>query len=148
MPKYLVNADGSLGARNDVRCLSIEHKLGIHASPTCVIAFGEKDGALAYRVGEAGRGLEYMFIMMNARASRSAARAMRWASAHSSRPPSGRARACRASRRWRSRTGPAPIIEHPDVKRMLLLMKSQTEASRALALYAAFQLDLAQRRHR
>ncbi len=65
VPKYLVNPDGSLGARNDVRCLSIEHKLGIHASPTCVLAFGEKDGAVAYRVGEAGRGLEYMFIMMN-----------------------------------------------------------------------------------
>ena len=65
VPKWLVNDDGSLGARNDVRCLSIEHKLGIHASPTCVLAFGEKDGAVAYRIGEAGRGLEYMFIMMN-----------------------------------------------------------------------------------
>src|SRR5262249_57484047 len=65
VPKYLVNADGSLGARNEVRSLSIEHKLGINASPTCVLAFGERDGAVAYRVGEPGRGLEDMFIMMN-----------------------------------------------------------------------------------
>ncbi|TLZ26324.1 MAG: acyl-CoA dehydrogenase, partial [Gammaproteobacteria bacterium] len=65
VPKVLVNADGSLGARNDVRCLSIEHKLGIHASPTCVLAFGEKNGALGDLVGEPGRGLEYMFVMMN-----------------------------------------------------------------------------------
>jgi len=65
VPKVLVNPDGSLGARNDVRCLSIEHKLGIHASPTCVLAFGEKQGARADLVGEPGRGLEYMFIMMN-----------------------------------------------------------------------------------
>ncbi|HEY1492453.1 MAG TPA: acyl-CoA dehydrogenase, partial [Steroidobacteraceae bacterium] len=143
VPKYLVNADGSLGARNDVRCLSIEHKLGIHASPTCVLAFGEKDGALAYRIGEAGRGLEYMFIMMNsARLSvgsegyavgeRAFQRAAEWARTRvQGKPPVPQPQ------------GPAPIIEHPDVKRMLLLMKSQTEASRALALYSAFQLDLA-----
>ncbi len=144
VPKYLVNPDGSLGARNDVRCLSIEHKLGIHASPTCVLAFGEKDGAVAYRVGEAGRGLEYMFIMMNsARLSvgsegyavgeRAFQRAAEWARTRvQGKPPVPQP------------AGPAPIIEHPDVKRMLLLMKSQTEASRALALYAALQLDLAQ----
>ena len=143
VPKYLVNPDGSLGARNDVRCLSIEHKLGIHASPTCVLAFGEKDGAVAYRVGEADRGLEYMFIMMNsARLSvgsegyavgeRAFQRALEWARTRvQGKPPVAQPQ------------GPAPIIEHPDVKRMLLLMKSQTEASRALALYAALQLDLA-----
>ena len=65
VPKYLVNPDGTLGARNEVRCLSIEHKLGIHASPTCVLAFGEHDGAIAHLIGEPGRGLEYMFVMMN-----------------------------------------------------------------------------------
>jgi len=65
VPKVLVNADGSLGARNDVRCLSIERKLGIHASPTCVLAFGERNGAVGDLVGEPGRGLEYMFVMMN-----------------------------------------------------------------------------------
>ena len=65
VPKFLVNADGSLGARNDLHCVSIEHKLGIHASPTAVMAFGDKGGALGYLVGEANRGLEYMFTMMN-----------------------------------------------------------------------------------
>ena len=65
VPKFLVNADGSLGERNDVHCLSIEHKLGIHASPTCVMSFGEREGAVGYLIGEANRGLEYMFIMMN-----------------------------------------------------------------------------------
>jgi acyl-CoA dehydrogenase len=143
VPKYLVNADGSLGARNEVRSLSIEHKLGINASPTCVLAFGEKDGALAYRVGEPGRGLEYMFIMMNsARLSvgsegyavgeRAYQRAAEWARTRvQGKPP------------VQQPAGPVPIINHPDVKRMLLMMKSQTEASRALALYAALQLDLA-----
>ena len=65
VPKFLVNADGSLGARNDVKCVSIEHKLGIHASPTCVLAYGDDKGAVGYLVGEENRGLEYMFIMMN-----------------------------------------------------------------------------------
>jgi alkylation response protein AidB-like acyl-CoA dehydrogenase len=143
VPKVLVNADGSLGARNDVRCLSIEHKLGIHASPTCVLAFGEKDGALAQLVGEPGRGLEYMFIMMNsARLSvgcegyavgeRAFQRAAEWARTRvQGKPPVTPGAA------------PPPIINHPDVKRMLLMMKAQTEASRALTLYGAFQFDLA-----
>src|SRR5215469_217399 len=143
-PKVLVNADGSLGERNDVRCLSIEHKLGIHASPTCVLAFGEKDGAVAYLVGEPGHGLEYMFIMMNsARLSvgsegyavgeRAFQRALEWARTRvQGKPPVA------------APSGPVPIIHHPDVKRMLLMMKSQTEASRALTLYGAFQFDLAE----
>ena len=143
VPKVLVNADGSLGARNDVRCLSIEHKLGIHASPTCVLAFGEKNGAVGHLVGEPGRGLEYMFVMMNsARLSvgsegyavgeRALQRAAEWARTRvQGKPPVAQG------------AGPAPIINHPDVKRMLLMMKSQTEASRALTLYTAFQLDLA-----
>ena len=143
VPKVLVNGDGSLGARNDVRCLSIEEKLGIHASPTCVLAFGEKDGALAYLVGEPGHGLEYMFIMMNsARLSvgsegyavgeRAFQRALEWARTRvQGKPPVPAA------------AGPVPIVHHPDVKRMLLLMKSQTEAARALTLYGAFQFDLA-----
>src|SRR5215472_5505225 len=143
VPKVRVNADGSLGARNDVRCLSIEHKLGINASPTCVLAFGEKAGAVGYLVGEPGRGLEYMFIMMNgARLSvgsegyavgeRAFQRAAEWARTRvQGKPPVAQA------------AGPAPIINHPDVKRMLLTMKSQTEAARALTLCAAFQFDLA-----
>jgi acyl-CoA dehydrogenase len=143
VPKVLVNADGSLGERNDVRCLSIEHKLGINASPTCVLAFGEKAGALGYLIGEPGRGLEYMFIMMNsARLSvgsegyavgeRAFQRAAEWARTRvQGRPPGA------------GRGSAAPIINHPDVKRMLLMMKSQTEAARALTLYTAMQFDLA-----
>ena len=144
VPKWLVNADGSLGSRNEVRCLSIEHKLGIHASPTCVLAFGEKGGAVAYLVGEPGRGLEYMFIMMNsARLSvgsegyavgeRAFQRALEWARTRvQGKPPVAAA------------AGAAPIINHPDVKRMLLMMKSQVEAARALILYTAFQFDLSE----
>jgi len=143
VPKVLVNGDGSLGERNDMRCLSIEHKLGIHASPTCVLAFGEKSGAVGFLVGEAGRGLEYMFIMMNsARLSvgsegysvgeRAFQRAAEWARTRvQGRPPGAQPGSA------------ATIINHPDVRRMLLMMKSQTEASRALTLYTAMQLDLA-----
>jgi 3-(methylthio)propanoyl-CoA dehydrogenase len=143
VPKVLVNDDGSLGARNEVRCVSIEHKLGIHASPTCVLAFGDQQGAIGYLVGEANRGLEYMFIMMNAArlsvglegysvGERAFQRALEWARNRiQGKPPVS------------APTGPAPIINHPDVKRMLLTMKSSTEAARALALYAAMQLDIA-----
>jgi 3-(methylthio)propanoyl-CoA dehydrogenase len=143
VPKWLVNEDGSLGARNEVRCVSIEHKLGIHASPTCVLAFGDQNGAEGYLVGEANRGLEYMFIMMNAArlsvglegyamGERAFQHAADWARTRiQGKPPVPQP------------GGPAPIIHHPDVKRMLLTMKSITEAARALALYAAFQLDLA-----
>jgi acyl-CoA dehydrogenase len=143
VPKFLVNEDGSPGARNEVRCVSIEHKLGIHASPTCVLAFGDQQGAVGYLVGEANRGLEYMFIMMNAArlsvglegyavGERALQRAVDWARNRiQGKPPVP------------APTGPAPIINHPDVKRMLLTMKSSTEAARALALYAAMQLDIA-----
>ncbi len=143
VPKFLVNEDGTPGARNEVRCVSIEHKLGIHASPTCVLAFGDHDGAVGYVVGEPNRGLEYMFIMMNAArlsvglegyavGERAFQRAAEWARNRiQGKPPVPQP------------AGPAPIINHPDVKRMLLLMKSSTEAARALALYAALQLDLA-----
>ena len=135
VPKLLVNDDGSLGERNEVRCVSIEHKLGIHASPTCVLAFGDQKGAVGYLVGEPNRGLEYMFIMMNAArlsvgvegyamAERAFQRAADWA-------------------RTRVQGQGKAIIQHPDVKRMLLTMKSGTEAMRALGMYAAFQLDLA-----
>jgi 3-(methylthio)propanoyl-CoA dehydrogenase len=145
VPKFLPRKDGSPGERNDVSCLSIEHKLGIHASPTCVMAYGQKDGAIGYLVGEANAGLKHMFIMMNAArlavglegyalAERSFQQAAEWARTRiQGRPPVVAA------------DGPAPIIHHPDVKRMLLTMKSHTEAMRALALYAAFLLDLGER---
>jgi alkylation response protein AidB-like acyl-CoA dehydrogenase len=143
VPKVLVNDDGSLGERNEIRCVSIEHKLGIHASPTCVLAYGDHRGAVGYLVGEPNRGLEYMFIMMNAArlsvglegyavAERSYQQALEWARTRvQGKPPMAQA------------GGAAPIIQHPDVKRMLLVMKSTTEACRAVALYAALQLDMA-----
>jgi len=143
VPKVLVNDDGSLGKPNEVRCVSIEHKLGIHASPTCVLAYGDRDGAVGYLVGQPNRGLEYMFVMMNAArlsvglegyavGERSYQHAAEWARTRiQGKPPVAQAE------------GPAAIIHHPDIKRMLLVMKSTTEACRAVALYAAFQLDVA-----
>ena len=142
VPKFIPDASGAPGARNDVQCISIEHKLGIHASPTCVMAFGQQDGAIGYLVGEANRGLEYMFVMMNAArlsvglegyavAERAFQQAADWARTRvQGKPPVAAA------------SGPVPIIHHPDVKRMLLTMKSQVEAMRALGLYAAWNLDL------
>lgn len=143
VPKVLVNPDGSLGARNDVHCISIEHKLGIHGSPTAVLAYGQREGAIGYLVGEPNRGLEYMFVMMNAArlsvglegyamAERAYQQAAEWARTRiQGKPPAV------------SVDGkPLPIAYHPDVRRMLLTMRSQVEAMRALALYAALQLDL------
>ena len=116
VPKFLVNADGSLGARNDVHCVSIEHKLGIKASPTAVLQFGDHGGAVGYLVGEENRGLEYMFIMMNAAryavgvqgiavAERAYQQAVAYAKERvQSRPVDG------------SLHGSAPIIHHPDVQ--------------------------------
>ena len=143
VPKVLVRPDGSPGERNEVRCVSIEHKLGIHASPTCVMEFGQDKGAIGYLVGEPNRGLEYMFVMMNtARLAVGvegyavAERALQRAAEYARTRRQGRAPGADAA-------GPSLIIQHPDVRRMLLTMKSCTEASRALALYAGMQLDLA-----
>ncbi len=143
VPKFLVNPDGSLGARNDVHCLSIEDKLGIHASPTCVLAFGQSGGAVAELVGEENRGLEYMFIMMNAarfsvglEGVGLAERAWQTAHAYARERIQGTEAGVRGGPR-------VPIIRHPDVRRMLLLMKSQTEAMRALAGVVALSLDAA-----
>jgi alkylation response protein AidB-like acyl-CoA dehydrogenase len=145
VPKFNVNADGALVSRNDVKCVSIEHKLGIHASPTAVMAYGEKDGAVGYLVGEAHRGLEYMFIMMNAArlsvglegvavAERSYQRALAWSRERMQGKPVG-VQGAKTS----------PIIQHPDVKRMLLTMKSTTEAMRALAYWTSAMLDRARK---
>jgi alkylation response protein AidB-like acyl-CoA dehydrogenase len=153
VPKFWVNADGRPGARNDVYCASIEHKLGIHASPTCVMMFGENEGALGLLVGEANRGLEYMFVMMNAarlsvglegyaQGERAFQQAAEWARSRvQGKPPVSVAKVARSASLGTS-SSPGPIIGHPDVKRMLLTMKSTVEACRALALYAAHQLDL------
>jgi alkylation response protein AidB-like acyl-CoA dehydrogenase len=143
VPKFLVNANGSLGARNDVHCVSIEHKLGIRASPTCVLAFGQQGGAVAELVGEENRGLEYMFIMMNAarysvgiEGVGISERAFQTALAYAHE----RIQSTEAGMRGAARV---PIVQHPDVRRMLMLMKSQTEAMRALSIVVAVSLDAA-----
>ena len=140
VPKFLVNADSSLGERNDVHCVSIEHKLGIKASPTAVLQFGDHGGAIAYLVGEENRGLEYMFVMMNAArfavgmqgiavAERAYQKAVQYAKDRVQ------------SRDLDGSAGPVAIIHQPDVKRMLMTMRSYTEACRALAYYAAATAD-------
>lgn len=141
VPKFMVNADGTLGARNDVHCVSIEHKLGIKASPTAVLQFGDHGGAVGYLVGEENRGLEYMFIMMNAAryavgvqgiaiAERAYQKAVTFAKDRvQSRPVDGSIKAS------------APIIHHPDVKRMLMTMRAYTEGCRAMATVAAAAYD-------
>jgi 3-(methylthio)propanoyl-CoA dehydrogenase len=139
----MVNADGSLGARNDVHCVSIEHKMGIKASPTAVLQYGDHGGAVGYLVGQENRGLEYMFIMMNAAryavgmqgiaiAERAYQKAVQYAKDRvQSRPVDG------------SIAASAPIIHHPDVKRMLMTMRAYTEGCRALAAGAAAAFDAA-----
>ena len=148
VPKFLVNADGSIGQRNDVHCISLEHKLGIHGSPTAVMSYGDQGGAIGYLVGEPNRGLEYMFTMMNharlnvglqgiAVAERALQQAKWYAYDRVQGktlliPPEGNA-------------APAPIAYHPDVRRMLASMDSRIQAMRALAYEAAAQLDIAAR---
>jgi len=141
VPKVLVNKDGSLGARNDVHCVSIEHKMGIKASPTAVLQYGDQGGAIGYLVGEENRGLEYMFIMMNAAryavgvqgiavAERSYQKAAQFARDRiQSRPVDG------------SMKTSAPIIHHPDVRRMLMTMRAYTEGCRSMATVAAAAND-------
>ena len=145
VPKFLVNPDGTLGARNDVTCASLEHKLGIHASPTCVMVFGETEGAIGYLVGQANRGLAHMFTMMNeARqkvgiqglgiAERAYQAARDYAKERVQGRPIGQKTADRLA-----------IIHHPDVRRMLLTMKSQIEAMRAFGYVLAADVDWAHR---
>ena len=143
VPKFMVNKDGSLGDRNDVYCVSIEHKMGIKASPTAVLQFGDHGGAIGYLVGEENRGLEYMFIMMNAAryavgvqgiavSERAYQKAVQYANDRvQSRPVDG------------SVKGAATIIHHPDVRRMLMTMRALTEGCRAMASTAAAAYDAA-----
>jgi alkylation response protein AidB-like acyl-CoA dehydrogenase len=140
VPKILVNADDSLGERNDVQCVSIEHKLGIKASPTAMLQFGDHGGATGYLVGEENRGLEYMFVMMNAArfavgmqgiavAERAYQKAVQYAKDRVQ------------SRDLTGSPEPVAIIHQPDVKRMLMTMRGYIEASRVLAYYAAAAYD-------
>jgi len=134
VPKFLVDADGNLGERNDVKTVGVEHKLGIHSSPTCTLQFGDKGGAVGYLVGEENRGLQYMFTMMNnarlAVGHQGVAvgeRAYQQAAAYAKDRVQGRVEGVE---------GGAAIIHHPDVKRMLIQMRAQTEAGRAMSFYA------------
>ncbi|MEO8936864.1 MAG: acyl-CoA dehydrogenase [Burkholderiaceae bacterium] len=143
VPKFLVNVDGSLGRRNDLICASIEHKMGIHGSPTAVMSFGENGGATGYLVGEPNRGLACMFTMMNHSrlnvglegvgiSERAYQQALSFARERVQSRPIGV-----------TVGGPVPIIRHPDVRRMLMGMKARIEAMRALAYYTAAQIDQA-----
>ncbi len=141
VPKYLVNDDGSLGDRNDLRPVSLEHKLGIHASPTCVMSFGDNEGAIGYLIGEEQGGMKAMFTMMNnarlavglqglAIAERACQAAVDYASERT-----------QGMRRSDSGAAPAKIIDYPDVRRTLLSMRCRIEAMRALTYEGAFALD-------
>ena len=144
IPKVLVNEDGSLGERNDLVCVSIEEKVGIHASPTCVLSFGDADGAVGYLVGEELQGMRLMFIMMNTarlhvgtQGMAVAERAYQHALAYAQERKQGTAFGA-------PRGTSSPIIEHADVRRMLMLMRSQVEAMRGLMYKTAEAVDLAQ----
>ncbi|MEI7427974.1 MAG: acyl-CoA dehydrogenase [Betaproteobacteria bacterium] len=143
VPKFLVDDHGNIGQRNDVHCISIEHKLGIKASPTAVLQYGDHGGAIGYLVGEENRGLEYMFIMMNAArfgvgmqgvslAERAYQKAVSYAKERIQ------------SRDLAGSTGSVAIIHHPDVKRMLMTMRSYTEGARTLAYVAVAASDAAE----
>jgi acyl-CoA dehydrogenase len=145
VPKFVVHDDGSLGERNDIQCAGIEHKMGINANPTCTLNYGEKDGAIGYLVGQPNEGLKYMFIMMNAArfsvgvqglalADRAYQSALQYAKE-------------RVQFRDVASRSPEPkrIIEHPDVRRMLMWMKSQNEAMRALSYVTAASIDISHR---
>ncbi len=145
VPKFLVNPDGTPGARNDVTCGSVEHKLGIHGSPTCVMLFGEKDGAVGYLVGQANHGLAHMFTMMNEARQKVGIQGIGIAE-----------RAYQAARDYAKERvqgrpvghggeGRAAIIHHPDVRRMLMTMRSRVEAMRALGYVVAGDVDRAAR---
>jgi alkylation response protein AidB-like acyl-CoA dehydrogenase len=142
VPKFLIGSDGKLGERNDVHCVSIEHKLGIKASPTAVLQFGDHGGALGTLVGEENRGLEYMFIMMNA--ARFAVGMQGVAIAERAYQKAAQYAKDRVqSRDLAGSPGAVAIIHQPDVRRMLMSMRSQTEAARALAYVTAASLDAA-----
>jgi alkylation response protein AidB-like acyl-CoA dehydrogenase len=145
VPKFLPDADGEPGRRNDLRCVSLEHKLGIHASPTCVMAFGDSEGAIGYLVGEENGGMRAMFTMMNnarlavgVQGLAIAERAYQAARFYAAQRVQGR-------RPQNGASAPSPIIGHPDVRRMLMAMASQIEAMRAMVYLCAEALDHAAR---
>jgi alkylation response protein AidB-like acyl-CoA dehydrogenase len=145
VPKYLLDKDGRPGTRNDVRCTGLEEKLGIHGSPTCVMTYGEKAGAVGYIVGEPNRGLNAMFVMMNrarlavgVQGVAVAERALQKAMAYAQERRQGRAEGA-------AEGVSSPIIEHPDVKRMLMTMRALTQASRMICQATAVEIDRSER---
>lgn len=143
VPKYITDADGNPSVRNDVHCVSLEHKLGIHGSPTAVLSFGDKEGAIGYLVGEKNKGLTYMFTMMNRERLQVglqglgiADRAYQQAREYAKDRIQGRPVGVKSGK-------PVSIIHHPDVRRMLLTMKSQIEAMRAVCYLVAASMDIA-----
>ncbi len=145
VPKYLVNDDGSIGERNDVHCSGLEHKLGIHASPTCVMSFGEKDGAVGYLVGELNQGLKIMFIMMNAARLAVGVQGVAVAEAATQKAMEY----AHERRQGKSKDSPAgemtEIIAHPDIRRTLMSMKALTAAARAICLATSAATDVMER---
>jgi len=142
VPKFLLNVDGSLGARNDVRAHSIEHKMGNHASPTCTMVFGDQGGAVGYLIGEENRGMTCMFTMMNQARLAVALQGVAIAE-RSTQQALAYARDRKQGRTSKSAEGSSPIIAHPDVRRMLLSMRAQTRAARAICYATAVAIDRA-----
>src|SRR6185312_9558315 len=145
IPKFLVNADGTLGARNDIYASGVEHKLGIHASPTCTMTMGDHGGAIGYLIGEENQGMRCMFTMMNqARLAVGlegvgiADRAYQQALGYAQERRQGRAGG-------KAAVGSAPIIAHPDIKRMLMQMRALTAAARTICYATAVALDVSVR---
>ncbi|MFC4159578.1 acyl-CoA dehydrogenase [Chitinimonas lacunae] len=143
VPKFLVDTEGRLGQRNDVRCVSLEHKLGIHGSPTCVMSYGDEGGAIGYLVGEPNRGLAYMFTMMNHARLGVGVEGMAISERAYQQAVSYARDRVQSRELGSDDPAPAPIIRHPDVRRMLMTMRAQIEAQRALTYYTGAALDRA-----
>ncbi|MDE2619866.1 MAG: acyl-CoA dehydrogenase [Sphingomonadales bacterium] len=141
VPKYLPDADGNPGARNDLRAVSIEHKLGLHASPTCVMSFGDEDGCVGELVGAPNEGLRAMFTMMNAARINVGSQGVQVAEAAWQRARAFARERVQSARAGSAAKSPVAIVEHPDVRRMLLRMRALTEAARALLYFTAGQVD-------
>ena len=142
VPKFMVNDDGSLGERNDLRCVSIEHKMGIHASPTCVMSYGDEGGAIGYLVGEEHRGMRAMFTMMNSARIAVGVQGVAIGDAAYQKALTYSTERVQGSEIGGDTPGAVPIIRHPDVRRMLLFMRSHIEAMRALLVYNAAAIDM------
>ncbi|RED52230.1 acyl-CoA dehydrogenase [Aestuariispira insulae] len=144
VPKFLLNNDGTPGERNDLRCVSIEHKLGIHGSPTCVMSYGDNEGAIGYLVGEENKGLACMFTMMN-NARLAVGQQGLSVAERAYQQAADFARERRQGRGHDPKAGAAPIIEHADVRRMLMTMRAYTEAMRAVITDTMCLMDISKR---